>query len=113
MHELAIIQDLLNVCEENAHKNNANKILKIELKIGRLSGVEAHYLHRAFEGFKSEKMFENAELIIHTQDVVIKCESCGFEGGIKKNRFVCIVCGGTRLKVIDGEELLLLRLEME
>ena len=113
MHELAIIQDLLNVCEENAHKNNANRILKIELKIGRLSGVEAHYLHRAFEGFKSEKMFENAELIIHTQDVVIKCESCGFEGSIKKNRFACIVCGSTRLKVIDGEELLLLRLEME
>ncbi|MGI0406916.1 hydrogenase maturation nickel metallochaperone HypA [Helicobacter himalayensis] len=112
MHELAIIQDLLLVCEKNAQENNATKILKIELKVGRLSGVEAHYLQRAFEGFKSEALFSQAELIIEIEDVQIRCNQCGFEGVLLQNHFLCPQCHSQNLHTTAGEELYLMLLEM-
>ncbi|MBP3675100.1 MAG: hydrogenase maturation nickel metallochaperone HypA, partial [Campylobacter sp.] len=65
MHELAIVQDLFKLCETNAMKHNATKINKVEIEIGRLSGVEAHYLQSAFDAFKADTICSDAKLIIH------------------------------------------------
>lgn len=35
MHELAIVQDLFKLCETNAMKNNAQKIMKVEIQVGK------------------------------------------------------------------------------
>lgn len=113
MHELAIVQDLLNLCESNARKNNAKKITKVEIEIGRLSGVEGHYLRSAFDAFKANSICEEANLIIHTKEVVIKCDECDFEGEILDNSFICPNCNSAFIRVIGGEDMYLMRIEME
>lgn len=112
MHELSIVQDLVRLCEQNAMKQNAKEVLKIEIKVGRLSGVEAHYLQNAFDVYKTGTICENGELVINVQNVVIECEDCGFSGELSENDFTCPKCGMQNLKVIDGEDLHLMRLEM-
>lgn len=113
MHELAIVQDLFKLCETNALKNNAKKILKVEVSIGKLSGVEPHYLESAFDAFKIGTICSDAKLIMDIQNIVVKCSSCDFEGILLENNFTCPKCGSNDLEVTAGEDMYLMRLEME
>ncbi|MDL2346786.1 hydrogenase maturation nickel metallochaperone HypA [Campylobacter hyointestinalis] len=113
MHELAIVQDLFKLCETNAMKNNARKVTRVEVQIGRLSGVEPHYLESAFDAFKINTICNDAKLIVSTQDVIVKCGDCGFEGVLLENSFLCPKCGANKLDVVAGEDMYLMRLEME
>ena len=114
MHEYSIVQSLLDVIEENAEKNGATKVSKIVVKIGVLSGVEPHLLEIAFNTFKEKTICEDAELVIINQPIVAKCLECGHQNEYEKNQifFECQKCGGVELDVIDGEDMLLMSLEM-
>ena len=112
MHEFSIVQDLLSMCEKNAEENNATKITKVEVKIGKLSGVEPHLLQTAFDTFKEKTICDSAEFCIHHQDLVVRCNDCGQESTLEQNTFACPKCDGP-VKVLDGEEMYLMRLEME
>ncbi|MDD3343701.1 MAG: hydrogenase maturation nickel metallochaperone HypA [Sulfurospirillaceae bacterium] len=113
MHEFSIVNALLELCEKNAEANNASKITKVEIKIGKLSGVEPHLLQTAFDTFKEETICDGAELIVHVQELVVFCNTCNAEHTLEKNEFECPVCKGTDIRVIDGEEMMLMRLEMD
>ena len=113
MHELSIVQNLVSLCEKNAAKENAKEISKIEIKIGRLSGVEPHYLESAFDVYKAGTICENAELVINLQAMVIECLDCEFSGELSENDFTCPKCKSQNLKVTDGEDMYLMRLEMK
>lgn len=113
MHELSIIVDLIELCEANAKEKNASKIDEIIIKIGRLSGVEAHYLESAFEFYReNSEICKNAKLTINIQPVVVLCENCGKKSTLEKNEFICEKCGSQNLKVIDGEEMYLMQIVM-
>lgn len=113
MHELSIVQNLVSLCEKNAAKENAKEISKIEIKVGRLSGVEPHYLESAFDVYKAGTICENAELVINLQGIVGECLDCGFGGELSENDFTCPKCKSQNLKVTDGEDMYLMRLEMK
>jgi hydrogenase nickel incorporation protein HypA/HybF len=104
---------LIELCEKNAKANNAQKILKVDVKIGKLSGIEPHFLKLTFDTFKAKTVCDGAELAINIQNVVIKCLSCGAKSELSNNEFICKNCGGNDVKVEDGEDMLLMRLEME
>ncbi|MDD3323842.1 MAG: hydrogenase maturation nickel metallochaperone HypA [Sulfurospirillaceae bacterium] len=113
MHEFSIVSSLLEMCEKNAKQNDAKKITKVEVKIGKLSGVEPHLLKTAFETFKEKTICDGAEFVMHIQDLVIRCNTCNSESTLEKNEFCCPTCKGNDVSVIDGEEMYLMRLEME
>ncbi|MDR2099614.1 MAG: hydrogenase maturation nickel metallochaperone HypA [Campylobacteraceae bacterium] len=113
MHELSVVNSLIGLCEENAKANRAQKITKVEVKIGKLSGIEPHFLKLTFDTFKSKTVCEEAELVMDIQKVIVKCLSCGAENILENNEFICKACGGNDIRVIDGGEMLLMRLEME
>lgn len=89
------------------------QIRELHVKIGRLSGVEAHYLQNCYEVFRAGTVCENADLIIHTQEIVVKCKNCGFSGDLAQNDFFCPRCKSSEISVIDGEDMYLMRLVIE
>ncbi|ACZ12118.1 hydrogenase maturation nickel metallochaperone HypA [Sulfurospirillum deleyianum] len=113
MHEFSIVNALLEMCEKNAQANQASRVTKVEIKIGKLSGVEPHLLETAFHTFKEESVCDGAELVMHLQDVVVRCHACNYEGALSQNEFVCPTCKSADVTVIDGEEMYLMHLEME
>ncbi|MDR1461295.1 MAG: hydrogenase maturation nickel metallochaperone HypA [Campylobacteraceae bacterium] len=113
MHELSVVNSLIELCEKNAKTNGAEKVVKVEVKIGKLSGIEPHFLKLTFDTFKEKTVCEDSELIVNIQDVIIKCRSCNSESKLTNNEFICGHCGGNDVEVTDGEEMLLMRLEME
>lgn len=113
MHEYSIVQSLLDSCEEHARQNNSTNVTKVIVKIGVLSGVEPDLLQTAFDTFKEKTVCDGAEFIINHQKVVIACLSCGEESTLEKNEFSCPKCDSNQVKVIDGEDMFLMSLEME
>ncbi len=113
MHEFSIVDSLLHLAQEHAAKHNAKKVTKLEIKIGVLSGVEPDLLKTAFETFKEGTICEEAEFIMNIQPVVIKCNKCGFEGELSKDEYLCPKCQSGEIKIIDGEDMYLMSLELE
>ena len=89
------------------------QIRELHVKIERLSGVEAHYLQNCYEVFRAGTVCENADLISHPQEIVVKCKNCGFSGDLTQNDFSCPHCKSSEISVIDGEDMYLMRLVIE
>ena len=112
MHELSICQGLMTKVEQVALVNRATLVEKIYLSVGPLSGVEPPLLERAFEIARLGTIAESAQLEIQTGPIVVKCRTCGSSGEASSNRLLCPNCGDWRVSVEQGEEMLLLRLEL-
>jgi len=113
MHEYSIVQALLDSCEEHAVKNDAKKVIKVMIKVGVLSGVEPQLLATAFNTFKEGTMCDGAIFELNHQKVIIECRECHDTNTLEKNEFLCPKCESKDVKVIDGEDMYLMSLEME
>ena len=113
MHEYSIVQSLLNQCEEIAKKNSATRVIKAVIKIGVMSGVEPQLLETAFNTFKEGTICNNCEYVGEIQPIVIDCNKCHTISTLNKNEYCCPKCQSVELDVTDGEDLILLQLELE
>ncbi|MFV0481408.1 MAG: hydrogenase maturation nickel metallochaperone HypA [Campylobacteraceae bacterium] len=113
MHELSIVNSLIDLCEKVAHKNGATKVLRVEVRLGKLSGIEPHFFEITFDTFKEKTICENAELVVKLEDIKIACFECGETSELTQNEFVCPKCGSYEVKMIEGEDMILQNLEME
>ncbi len=115
MHELSIMQNILDIAVEFAEKNNANKIIKINLEIGELSGFVPEWMQDYF-GFVSEgTIADKAQICIEWTPAIIKCRSCGNESRLAKDNqsFSCPSCEGTDIEIISGREYYIKSIEVE
>lgn len=113
MHEYSIVQNLLDLCEKNAIENECTKITKVVVKVGRLSNVESQLLQSAFDTFKEDTIAAGSQLVIIDQKVVVICNTCSTESVLEANEYSCPSCGVYDVKIIDGQDLLLMSLEMD
>jgi len=113
MHEYSVVQALLNQCEEVAEQNDAQKITRVVCKIGVMSGIENHLLQVAFDTFKEGTICEAAEFVINEQKLKLECRDCGHVFETDEIRYFCTKCESLRVKVLDGEDMYLMSLEME
>lgn len=113
MHELAICQALMNQVESIAAERNARSVVSIVVGMGPLSGVEAQLLKHAYPVASAGTIAEGAELVIEDLPVRIRCTECGSESDALPNKLVCKVCGDWRTTLISGDELMLMRIELE
>ena len=113
MHEYSVVQALLEQIEDVAEQNDASKVTKIIVKIGVMSGIEAHLLEIAFNTFKEKTICDGAEFVMNIQPLKIRCNSCKTECELEKIHYCCQKCQSTDVEVIDGEDMFLMSLEME
>ncbi len=113
MHEYSVVQALLDQIENIAEENKATQVSKVIVKIGVMSGIEVHLLEVAFNTFKEKTIADGAEFIINIQQIKVECASCGEVSELEKVEYCCRACESTAIKVIDGEDMFLMSLEME
>lgn len=113
MHELSIVKALIEQCEKIAHQNNATKIYDLHVKLGVLSGVERHFFQTTFDTFKQDTICDKANLHIKMQKIILSCNKCKAQTQIDENVFVCPKCKSDDFVVVDGEDMVLMSLEME
>jgi hydrogenase nickel incorporation protein HypA/HybF len=112
MHELAVCQQLLLQVDQIAKEKNARLVESITLRLGPLSGVEAHLLTQAFPLAAAGSIAEDAELIIESLPIKVRCQTCGAETDALPNKLVCGACGDYHTQLISGDEMLLASLSL-
>ena len=79
MHELPVISRVVDICLKHAAKNNARKILSIELKVGPLSDLEPEWMQRYFDHVSKDTIAAGARLKIEKSPLRYHCIDCGHE----------------------------------
>jgi hydrogenase nickel incorporation protein HypA/HybF len=112
MHELSVCQALIDQVVELAREHRANRVERIVLSVGPLSGVEPALLMTAYPIAAAGTVAEDAALELIQSAVRVRCRSCGDEAEVPANRLSCPACGDYRTELVSGDELLLIRVEL-
>ncbi len=114
MHEMSLVQSILEIIDEYAKKENFNKVENIRLSFGKASTVVPAALEFAFEVLSEDTVAEGARLEFDIKPVVIYCLSCEKEFEMDSYEAVCPVCKGCEIMLTGGtEELKLIEMEVE
>jgi hydrogenase nickel incorporation protein HypA/HybF len=111
VHELSVCQALLVQVADIASARGAGAVECITIEVGPLSGTEPALLFNAFMTMRSG-LAAAARLRIKKCAVKIRCLACDAESEVAPSRLICGRCSGWQTRVIAGEELRLLRVEM-
>jgi hydrogenase nickel incorporation protein HypA/HybF len=113
MHELVIVEGILNAVVPAAKEHDAKKILSIRLKIGELSGVVPSCIHEYFKVAARGTIAEGAEILIDNIPVGIRCKACGYTGELPKRHYRCPACGSADFRIESGREYYVDTIEAE
>jgi len=109
MHELSLMQSVMDILLESAEQNNICKINKVKLVVGRFSMALPDSLQFAFEAIAtSEPLLDGAFLEIETRSIICQCLECGKKTELEDSyQFVCSGCESAKVEIIQGRELYL------
>lgn len=111
MHEYSIASSLLRMAEEHAQKHGAARVVRLEICVGELSGVEAPLLETAWGLVRERSLCASAELAVRRLAARWECSRCG--APIARGLVLrCERCAAPGL-LAEGDELVLERIEME
>lgn len=113
MHEMGIAHSILTEVEAILVEHQAEKALRVKVKIGIFSGIVPHQLQLAFDICK--RQFHSCvemELKIREQLLVLSCSECGSESEYSEYLLKCQQCGNLHVKIIDGEQMILEKVEI-
>lgn len=116
MHEISLVQGLFQQLEDLARTNNANKVIKVTMEIGPLSGVVIDSFRFGFEILaKDYQLMQSAELEIDVPTVTYRCTNCSFEQKTTSAERPdgCPQCDELLLIPSGGDDLILKQVEME
>jgi hydrogenase nickel incorporation protein HypA/HybF len=111
VHEYSIVSSLERLAEEHARKHGAGRVLRIEVSVGELSGVEVPLLETAWSLVRERSVCEAAALAVRVVPARWECPRC------EKTVALGLVlrCEACELpaQLVRGDELVLERIEME
>ena len=114
MHELSIVETLIEqVDKEVARSGHQGRIVRLELVIGRLSGVCVDSIRFAFELLSAETPLEGSQIDIREPRASCRCRACGASCEIEEIVAACPQCGSGDIVIEGGQDLLLQSIELE
>ncbi|HLA49624.1 MAG TPA: hydrogenase maturation nickel metallochaperone HypA [Thermodesulfovibrionia bacterium] len=112
MHELGLMQNIVETVEDYSRKNNAKKVLTVILEIGKLSGVVPTALEFCFDVCIKGTLLQGAKLEIQQINSLGLCKICRKEFDLLENKFSCPICKKEDWEIISGKEIIIKGLEV-
>jgi len=113
MHEVGIMESALGAVLVEARSRGAQRVHRIVLRIGALSGVDADALRFAFDAITENTLAAGAQLAIDAVPALAHCGACHADFGVASGFiFSCPRCSRLSGDVRQGRELELSRIEM-
>jgi len=113
LHELSLVASICDVLNIKIKECGINKVIKVNLVVGELTGVEAFMLESCFEMYVQATPLEGAKLAIKHVPIKVRCRECGNEYESKIPFSDCTVCKSKRLEIISGREFYIDNIEAE
>ena len=113
MHEMSLAEGVLQLVEETAMRENAQRVKLVVLEIGRLSSVEPEALRFCFEAVVDGSIAQGAVLEIVDVPGVGWCMPCGESVAMDEVFGACPKCGSYQLQPTGGTEMRVREIEIE
>ncbi len=113
MHELSITEDILSIVLAQAEANNAKKVTRVNLKIGKMATVVSDCVRFYFELMSKDTIAKGAEVKIEEVPIKGKCFLCKGEFEMDELCLVCPKCQAIGVEVVSGKELCVESIEIE
>ncbi len=113
MHELALAENILEIVKGSMSANGGGKLKSVKVRVGELAGVVPESLDFCFTALINGTEMESAKLEVERCDIVAHCLDCGTDSIVDGMTFKCAACGGGNVKVISGNELQVIEIEVE
>lgn len=114
MHELSLMQGVMDAVVPAAKENGALKIINITLRIGEMTQVVEEAMRFAFDALTDgEELFDGCELTLDFVQAKSACFDCGAEFEHDRFHLKCPECGGRHTVVIAGKEMDIAGIEIE
>jgi hydrogenase nickel incorporation protein HypA/HybF len=108
MHELAIVEALIEQAQRELDRaGEQGRAVRLELGIGRLSGVNSESVRFAFELLAPGTCVEGAEVVIREPKAVCRCRACNARVEIDSLVAECPQCSSDDIVIEGGRELML------
>lgn len=115
MHEMSLIESIMNILADERAKQDLGKITKVTLTNGRLAGVVTDAILFAWEALTPGTDFEGCEIVVNESPLVLSCFSCKHEFEATSAMLAaCPACGQEiGHAVVSGREFLIENIEVE
>jgi hydrogenase nickel incorporation protein HypA/HybF len=114
MHELSIVEALIDQVGHELHQaGQPGRVARLELSIGRLSGVNCDSVRFAFRLLAAGTIVENAEVIIQEPKAVCHCHACGAQVEIDDLVVQCPGCQSDDIAIEGGRDLVLQTIDID
>ena len=110
MHELSIAENIVEIINENASGHAA--VQSVKVRIGKLANVVLDSLEFCFTAITKGTRFEDTKLEIENINILAHCRCCGVDSEIEGFLFQCKSCGSTDVKLLSGDELKVVEIEI-
>ena len=112
MHELSIAYEINGIVDQYVKAEQKKFIKSVRVRIGKLQNILPDSLNFCFETINSSGNSIGPELKIEHVPITVECDNCGSVNGIEGFAFNCVNCGSTDIKVITGNELSVVEIEL-
>ena len=113
MHELSITQSILSIVLEKAKVAQANKIIKINLTIGELSGIVDDCVQFYFDIISKDTIAAKASLSFQQPSTRLRCRNCAATFSPNNLDWACPNCQEQKIEIISGRECHVESIEVE
>lgn len=114
MHEMSLVQGLLNQLHSLAREHNKTKVISVNMDIGPLSGVVIDSFQFGFDILsKEDPLTRNASLVIESTPAAYRCCGCGAKIEELLKPKSCPFCAETLLSPEGGDDIILRQVQME
>lgn len=112
MHEISLVQNIFATLKAEL-PHDVNKMIAIHLSVGELSNIQPSLMQNAFQAVLMEEpsLPQNMQLFVEVLPILIHCDKCNIDSEVKHYKFVCSQCGTPSKHIIQGEEMLISKVE--
>ncbi len=107
MHELGILSAMVKTIETVAKQEQLQRIEKVVLQVGELSGVVPSYLESCYPAAVYKTFMENTALELEIVPGIARCNDCGAEFNAVACDLQCPECASQNLTALSGRELVI------
>ena len=112
MHELSLAQSILDIVTREARLHGVPEISAVNISVGKFTHVLPSSLRFCFDLIKEDTAARRAELVIKQVALKTLCQDCGREFLLEEPEFICPLCGGERVRIMQGQELMIDSIEV-
>lgn len=108
MHELSLIESLMNVAQQNSQ---GKRVVSVTMMVGSLSCVMVEALQFCFEQTKAGTCLEHAKLLCEIEPARAVCNHCGNEFVPQEMHEPC-ACGSFDKRWLSGRDIVIQSMEI-